>query len=108
MTKVSHLLGPVDLGLAVVLIAAAEALAFLVAQSPFREALTVHLQAIYLRALAALHWLVSRGKIELANGSKYLVVLRNLSLVNEQIKQIFVGGLPLVAALQFCVRDKFE
>jgi hypothetical protein len=52
--EISQLLGLVYMQLAIFLVAAIEALAFLVADPSLREAFAVHLQAVDLCAFAAL------------------------------------------------------
>jgi hypothetical protein len=58
VSKVGHLLSFVDLYLAAMLIAAAKAYTFLIAEFSLRKALTVHFETIYLSAFATLRGLL--------------------------------------------------
>jgi hypothetical protein len=63
VSEVGQLLGLVDLELAVFVVAAIVALALLIAEAAFGEALAVHLQAVDFGALAALEWLLAWGEV---------------------------------------------
>ena len=54
MSKVGHLLGPMDLIATLNLVATSHTLAFLVANLSFREAFTIHFKAVNLAALTSL------------------------------------------------------
>lgn len=69
VAEVGHLLGLVDLELAANFVAAADAEAFLIAESSLGEALTVHFEAVNFAALAALRGLMAGRQVEAANGA---------------------------------------
>ena len=61
--------------LAVLLVATIVALASLIAEPPFREALAVHFEAVDLGALAALRRVLAGGEVHMRNGAQYMLII---------------------------------
>jgi hypothetical protein len=101
VSEIGHLLRLVYLQPALLLVAAADTFASVIAESAFGETLTVHFQTVYFGTLATLlrallDGKTSRRKIQLLNSAEYLVIfLLNAVLVNQFIEQVLGKGLPI-------------
>ena len=82
--EVGNLLGFVYMELAVLLVATIVALASLIAEPPFGEALAVHFEAVDLGALAALRRVLAGGEVHMRNGAQYMLIIWKFRVVLDQ------------------------
>ena len=106
VSKVSHLLGFVDLQLTIFLVITVGTLAELVAEPTFWKTLTVHLQTVNLCAFAPLVLLTGR-KIHLGDCADYMLIMSSFTtLLDKLVKEVFIEVHTMGAILQLMLWEK--